>query len=65
MFGQIIKSITAQKMKFSIKDIFSKRDQIHNFLQFHGREDWMSMMLIESGFLVLIRLEIWSWRIAN
>ena len=29
----ILKDYTGQKMKFSIKDFFSKRDQIRSFLQ--------------------------------
>ena len=30
---QLLKAITVQKMKFTIKDFFSKCDQIHIFLQ--------------------------------
>ena len=35
----VIKSIPVQKVKFSIKEIISKCDQIRSFLQLHGRED--------------------------
>ena len=33
LFGTSRSSITAQKMKFSVKDFFNKCDQIHNFLR--------------------------------
>ena len=36
-YGGLLKTSTAQKMKFSIKDFFSKCDQIRSFLQIWSR----------------------------
>ena len=39
--------LTAQKMKFSIKDFFSKSDQIHRFLRISFMENFIFCAVVD------------------
>ena len=57
------KFLTAQKMKFSIKDFFSKFDQIHNFLRF-GLRIWSHLLTklpMENFIICAVSLLFWEF----